>query len=332
VAVEEGWQRRTAFVDLTPQEIERLIQPFASRAQVVDATPLSGGLRNTNYRVQLSGQAAPLVLRLYAADPSACPREMALLRLVESKVPVPRVLHAETRADPPWAVLSFVEGIRFDQFIRLATEPDVERAAYSAGRVLAAIHTYQFPRAGFFGPGLEVETSLAAEGGLATMLDGWLVHGPSGARLGADLTARLRRFIAANTAHLDALGRQSRLQHADYKPWNLLLQANNEIAAVLDWEFAFSGAPSNDIGIFLRYSATQPEAYRAGFVRGYLEAGGQLPPDWFRLARLNDLICLCYFLERPADDPAVVRDVRPLIEATLRDFASAGAHAESTHP
>ena len=62
-------------------------------------------------------------------------------------------------------------------------------------------------------------------------------------------------------------------------------------------------------------------AYRDGFVAGYREGGGELPADWLRLARMIDLISLCYFLERPEDDPAVLRDVRPLIETTLREFA-----------
>ncbi len=34
-----------------------------------------------------------------------------------------------------------------------------------------------------------------------------------------------------------------------------------------------------------------------------------------------DLINLCDFLSRPDDDPAVVNDVRPLVQATLDDYA-----------
>jgi Ser/Thr protein kinase RdoA (MazF antagonist) len=104
------------------------------------------------------------------------------------------------------------------------------------------------------------------------------------------------------------------------KPWNLLVK-DNAIVAVLDWEFAFAGFPLNDFGIYLRYRDTQKPAYTTGFANGYQSAGGDLPADWARLSRLVDLVCLGYFLERPGDDPAVIRDVRPLIETTLRDFA-----------
>ena len=70
----------------------------------------------------------------------------------------------------------------------------------------------------------------------------------------------------------------------------------------------------------MRYSERQPPEYEAGFVRGYLAAGGQLPPDWLRLARLQDLMSLCWFLERPNEDPVKLRDVTPLIERTIELF------------
>jgi len=265
MAVEQGWQRGFAFVELSATEIEELIHPYAAGARVLEATLLTGGLRNTNYRVQLSSRAEPVVLRLYSADPSACRRETALSRLVEANVPVPHVLHAEPSAEPPWALVTWAEGVRFDEFMLTATEAEVDQAACSAGQVLAAIHAYQFSRPGFFGPDLDIAAPHGPESGWSTMLTEWLLHGRSGSRLGPDITARLLHFIADNASRMDAIGGQTSLLHADYKPWNLLVK-NNAISAVLDWEFAFSGAPSNDIGIFLRYSATQPPAYRTGFL------------------------------------------------------------------
>src|SRR5579859_497024 len=320
MAVEQRWQRGFAFLQLSLAEIEELIRPYAAGVRVFEATPLSGGLRNTNYRLRLSSQSAPVVLRLYSADPSACPREVALTRLVEPSVPVPRVLHAQPAGSPPWAVMTWVDGVRFDEFMLTATEPEVEAAADSAGRVLAAIHTFQFPRSGFFGADLSVSAPFGPDDSWSSLLEGWLTRGRAGARLGADLTPRLLHFIAGNAWRMEALSGQTSLLHADYKPWNLMLQ-DTAIAGVLDWEFAFCGSPLNDIGIFLRYSARQPPVYRTGFVNGYRAAGGDLPSEWPRLARMIDLISLCYFLERPNDDPALVNDVRSLIETTLDDFA-----------
>jgi len=70
----------------------------------------------------------------------------------------------------------------------------------------------------------------------------------------------------------------------------------------------------------LRYSATYPPVYRDGFVSGYLEAGGHLPADWFRRARVTDLLNLGFFVAFRTD-PAVDRDITPLIETTLAEFA-----------
>jgi len=320
LAVEQGWRRRFAFIDLEPSQIEMLIEPFAAGARVLEAVPLSGGLRNTNYRLRLSSRPEPVVLRLFSADPSACPREAALERLVAGRVPVPEVLHSEPAADPPWNIVSWVAADRFDHVLRTADDEQVRALSRDAGRVLARIHAFTFPAAGFLGPDLSVGAFDGYSGDWSEMLTDWLLHGRSGARLGPRLTERLLRFIADNAPRMKALGTQAHLLHSDYKPWNLLVRGS-DIAAVLDWEFAFSGWPLNDVGIYLRHSASLPRAYLDGFVGGYVDAGGELPADWRRLARLIDLISLCYFLERPEDDPAVVRDVKPLIEMSLSDFA-----------
>ena len=79
--------------------------------------------------------------------------------------------------------------------------------------------------------------------------------------------------------------------------------------------------PLVDFGIYLRYSHMHASSYRDGFAAGYVDAGGELPEDWFRLARVHDLVNLAYFLEFRGRDPAIPRDIVPLIEMTLADFA-----------
>ena len=320
MAIEQGWRRRFPFVDLDLPSIEALIQPFAAGARVLEAAPLSGGLRNTNYRVRLTSRPEPVVVRLFSADPSACAREAALERLVCARVPVPRVLHSEAAGVPPWNVVTWVDAERFDKVLKRATHEEIGTISRAAGRVLAAIHSLTFPAMGFLGPDLSVGSFDGYSGDWAEMLTDWLLHGRAGTRLGPPLTERLLRLVDDNAPRMRVGDTPGHLAHADYKPWNLLAR-DAGIAAVLDWEFAFSGSPLNDVGIYLRHSASLPPTYLDGFVLGYVEAGGELPDDWHRLARLTDLISLCYFLERPEDDPAVVRDVRPLIETTVSDFA-----------
>lgn len=306
-AVEEGWQRGFPLLELDTEAIAALIGQPVLKAEV-----LTGGRRNTNYRLELT--SGPVVLRFYTAEAAACQRDVLLLQLVRDTVPVPRLLQSQPAADPPWAVFEFVEGTRFDHL----PPEELPEAAFDAGQVLARIHDFAFPHGGFFGPDLQVQGGSLGPG-LVPMLEEWLLRGRAGQRLGPDLTSRLVTLLRTEGSRLAPELKEARLQHADYKSWNLLVR-DGRIVAVLDWEFAFAGPRLNDIGIFLRYSERQPPAFEDGFVRGYLAAGGQLPPDWRRLARLQDLISLCWFLEQPVEDPVKIRDVTPLIERTIELF------------
>src|SRR5207244_12490173 len=87
VSVEQGWGPRVEFVPLSLEGASALIGE-----QLLEIQPLSGGARNTNYRLLRMAQPEPVVLRIHTADPTACRREQQLLHLVRDSVPVPRVL------------------------------------------------------------------------------------------------------------------------------------------------------------------------------------------------------------------------------------------------
>ncbi len=301
MSVEEGWRRGYA---IFPGD--RLTALLGE--PVADALLLGGGLRNTNYRVRLaSGEA---VLRIYTAEAAACARESALLPLlVAHGIPVPHLLRAQPTTDPPWALLQYVDGVRFDR----QPAHDIGRAAFDAGRVLAAIHAFPLHQA------KHVDLNRYSGGGFGFVefIEASLSHGVLLERLGEARTRRLREIIREYEPVL--ANQQATLQHSDYKPWNLLVR-DGRIAAVLDWEFAFAGPRLNDIANFIRYKERQPDEYFDGFVRGYLESGGTLPDDWFRLARLQDLMGLAETVGRPDLDPAVLRDLQPLVERTIDLF------------
>ena len=317
MAVEEGWQRRYPHVQLDRDAIQELLGNA-----VVDADVLRGGLRNTNYRLRLVGEPRPVVLRLYTADPAACGREVALMRLVGERVPAPRVLRAEPTASPPWAVFEWIDGMRFDHMLVGASASDVEDACRSAGEVLAAIHGFSFAGPGFLAPNLEVAEPLGYS--WLTGVEEFFADGQARMLVGAELADAVVRVVQRNAWRLEDAWSQSALIHADYKPWNLLVRRTASgwlIGAALDWEFAFAGPPLCDFGIFLRYAERLPGEYATGFFSGYRAAGGNVPPDARNLARLIDLVSLWTFLERTPVDPAMVRDIRPLLVATVEAFS-----------
>jgi aminoglycoside phosphotransferase (APT) family kinase protein len=316
MAVEQAWGRYRDVVVLSPTEASMLIGQ-----NVLDVQPFSGGRRNSNYRLVVAGRAEPLVLRLHTADPSACTRERRLLELVKDSVPVPRIVCTAPLAVPPWSLMSFVGGERMDLALTTTSAATIRRITRSAGGALARIHQIRFSRAGFLDEQLQVRQSLGPEYRWHTFLHGMLGRDELVSNLGGELSDRLRRFVDDNRRLEEAMSAGGAcLSHSDYKPWNLLV-AGAEVAAVLDWEFAFAATPLNDVGNFLRYSARYVSDYETGFIEGYVEAGGSLPDDWRRLARLVDLISLLDFLARPDPTGIIVGDVRPLLEATLREYA-----------
>ena len=319
--MQTGWERRHPLHRLSRRAVAQRLQPLFNGAAIESAELLPGGLRNTNYGVHLAGRPAPVVLRLYTADPAACARELALSHLVQTRVPVPDFLYADPLAAPPYAVMTWLEGIKLDQALLTAEAGAVEAMAFASGATLAHIHAFTFPVAGFFGPELQIVEPFRTGGeGWAGYLEQLLFHGRAGPRLGARLTHRLWRLAQACAPQLDPLRDDRSLVHADFKPWNLLVRPADQgwaVGGVLDWEFAFAGPPLLDVAIFLRHEADLPPPYREGFVAGYQHAGGSLPSDWRALASLLDLLNLCSMLDHPRGGPALVREVRGLVQQAV---------------
>src|SRR5215217_4427007 len=80
-------------------------------SKIADAQILSGGLINTNIKIEFSSDQYPVVLRLYRGDAAVCLKETAILRLVRSTLPVPEVIHVESKGigdSGPFCILEFV--------------------------------------------------------------------------------------------------------------------------------------------------------------------------------------------------------------------------------
>src|SRR5262249_7930541 len=201
--------------------------------------------------------------------------------------------------------------------------------------------SFTFTGPGFLGPNLEIAEPLGYP--WLTGVSEYFAGARAQRQIGDELARALVHVVEREGWRLAEVWSQAKLVHADYKPWNLLAREGPlgwVISAALDWEFSFSGPPLCDFGIFLRYSERMPAEYTAGFLEGYRAAGGDLrlagddplagvdllagggPLVQVRdLARLIDLVSLSMFLERGESDPAIVRDVTPLLEATVAAFS-----------
>jgi len=103
-------------------------------ATITGAHVLSGGLINTNIKVELSSRRASVVLRLYQGDSAVCLKETAVLCLVRPTVPVPEVIYVEPDGldgHQPFCILEFVNGLTFRQ-LKQTNDVDAIRQAAAA--------------------------------------------------------------------------------------------------------------------------------------------------------------------------------------------------------
>jgi aminoglycoside phosphotransferase (APT) family kinase protein len=323
---EARWTRGEPRRTLAPEILDRMVRTAFPRCRVVEMQPLGDGLRNANFKLRLDGQPEPVVLRIYEHDASLCRKEMDLLRLAGGSVPVPEVIHAKPcglEDLPPFTLARYVEGISLRDLERSGDTEAAAQAAYSAGETLAAIGRITFARPGWLGPGPAVTAPLL-EGKDPTprFVDLCLASSHLERRMPADLRRRASGLVWRWAPELAGLDEEARLVHGDFNGRNLLvrcLAGRWSVVAVLDWEFAVSGSPLGDLGNFLRYERAAHPLAEPHFSAGYLHAGGALPRDWWRLARVLDLAAVCESLTHHQLPDTAIAKLVELVRATAEN-------------
>ncbi len=294
--------------------ISRLARTVSPR-RVTRAERLSGGLSNSSFKIQLEGSDEPIVLRIYDRDRAACRKELEVLRLVRTTVPVPEVIHAEPTGlgeVGPFAFLKYVSGVTFRQLKATGGDHAIQQASYAVGATLAAIgrHSVDIPQVK--SDAERIPESIEASLGSPLFID----------RIGVRLAAKVHALASAWTARLSNPERERRLVHGDFRKQNVLVhRVGHEwrVAAILDWECAGAGSPLSDVGVFLRYEHAGDSYIWACFSHGFIDAGGSLDEDWIDLIRVVDLTDLCRILTGEVLPPEVAREVVGLVAATTAD-------------
>jgi aminoglycoside phosphotransferase (APT) family kinase protein len=322
---EARWIRSEPRRSLDASVLERVVRTAFPHCRVAQLRPLTDGFRNANFKVQLD-TGGLVVVRIYEHDASLCQKEVDLFSLVAGSVPVPRVIHAEPGGLenlPPFVLMRYVEGVTFRSLKRSRDKEAIAQASFSVGETLAAIGRFRFPRSGWLAPG-PIVTKPLLEGpeAMPRFVDQCLASTNLKLRMPAELRDRTHAFVWSWAARLAEFDSHASLVHGDFGKRNLLVSCVDgkwSVAAVLDWEFAVSSSPLADLGHFLRYeSHTHPFA-EPHFSDGYLHAGGVLPHDWRRLARLVDLTALCESLTHEQLPDPVVAELVELVRATVEN-------------
>lgn len=314
---------------MTPEQIRSLIAKVFPRRSVKNLQVLAGGLVNTNIRVDFEANYEPIVIRVYRNGAPVCRKELAIHDLISPTIRVPRALHAEPDGiedSPAFLINEYVNALTFQELKRTKDLKAIQQASYSVGATLAAIGGFKFERPGR----LEVEEHAAAlavgekfidgPDQIARLMDTFLASANCERRAGPKLIQRLHDYVWSWSSQIPDLEEVPCLVHNDFGNRNILVRQENGrwvVAAILDWEFAFSGSPLLDVGHFLRYERRSASLSEPHFSLGFVEHGGQLPDNWREIARVIDLSGLIECLTHDELPPAVEIELLELINATL---------------
>ncbi len=317
--MKEHWPRYTAVVKLDATDVGRLILPLFPGRTIASVEPIKGGLINTNLKVRLAGRPGALLLRVYQRGIAPAKKEMAVCRLLGGCVPVPRFLHF-CPEDPlighPYAILEWSEGVELQTLFATLAKDRLIALGAAIGRMLATVHRFTFDKFGGLDADLNVVEPIDLDRkGLIAYLKQTFVQGPGGTRLGAELSSALLQFAAREGDMLDAWLKQPCLVHGDFNGWNILVGPGEDcaVAAIIDWEYALSATPAFDFGNLLRPPLDSNPELAAALAQGYREAGGTLPAQWQRIARLADIYAFADILSRPTTNAVVVADAKTAI-------------------
>jgi aminoglycoside phosphotransferase (APT) family kinase protein len=335
VFYQSRWLRSQPRRSLPAHLLEQIIHAAVPGRAVTEIRPLADGLRNANFRLRLDSGSESFVLRLYEHDASLCQKELDLMRLVGASIPLPEVIHAEPRGldnCPPFILMRYVEGMTFRDLIRRGSPDAIRQASYSAGGILAEIGRTKFSKSGWIAPGLVVTAPLLdTTDPMPRFVDLCLASPNLQLHMSAELRDRVHSLMWSWASRLASIDREPCLVHGDFNRSNLLVTPTAgcwAVVAILDWEFAIAGSSLNDIGHFLRYERTSLSLVEPYFSTGYLQAGGSLPEEWRRIARLVDLTAICESLTHDDLPAAVVEELVELVSAIVenRDTHAGGQH------
>jgi aminoglycoside phosphotransferase (APT) family kinase protein len=320
----ENWTRAEEALSLTNNELEILVQPAFPRTRVLHSQLAAGGLANTNIRVMLYDRKTPVMVRIFTRDPSQAQKEFRINSAIDGAVPTPEFFHFSMEnpvSGHPYAIMQWLDAPRLETVYPKLSHTELMQVGTSIGKVLANIHHYKFPTTGMLDHKLKVSTPIdTGSAGMLAFAEECLTEKNGDALLGQELTEQVFDLIRAHGSLLDTWKGEPCLTHSDFGGSNILVHdvgSGWEVAAVLDWEFAFSGTPFFDFGNLLRKPLGSVEGFAETVVAAYCENGGELPPNWRRLIRLADLSAWLDFLARPHVSPQLIADAKVVIADTI---------------
>jgi aminoglycoside phosphotransferase (APT) family kinase protein len=303
-------QRRLRAESISAHGIAHIVERALPKSILKSLDLLTGGAANLNYLLRFHGTDAPVVLRIYTRDPSACRREIDILNFISRQLPVPELIYADPEGDEdlgPHVLYRYAEGMTFQELKTRGNVQDMAEAAYAIGAALARLRTVA--------PAWSVDPPSRQE-----ITDKCLCSPVLEQRLGGAEKHRLHSFVSAWLPEVRHLYREKTLVHGDFNNRNTIIKRQGSewvVTGILDWEYAFFGSPLWDASGFICFERQARPCREPHFSRGFSENGGSLPQDWYLFSRALNALTATESLGRPDLPQRYVPELRELIVATL---------------
>lgn len=325
----ENWERSEPIVNLDLESLTELIQPIFKGQTVIAAQTTVGGLANTNYKLELSKQSQPILLRLFVRNSKNYKKEFAISQLVRGWVKVANFLYvapSNPLTGNSYAILEWIDGVLLDSVVQSVSQEELVQIGKAVGCELAKIHCFKFERTGLFDDDLQVTRPISINSqGFLSFIHEALIDGIGYQRLGGEFTEQFWNFAQAKAYILDEINTYTPcLVHSDYGGSNILIRRTEEewvVSGILDWEFAYSGSTLADIGHILRSPLGLMNQFEQSLIYGFVENDGFLPVNWKVMSKLLDLLAWVEFLNRPTSRVNVINSARKVISDTMNELS-----------
>jgi aminoglycoside phosphotransferase (APT) family kinase protein len=303
-------RRQQQAASISAGRIARIIKRALPQAVLKSFELLTGGAVNLSYMLRFDGTEAPVVLRIYTGNPSACQKEARLLLSAAPQLPVPELIYANPKGEEdvaPYVLYRYAEGITFQELKARGSLLDMAEAAYAIGAALARLQTF----------------SVVWSTGLTScheITDDCLYSPVLEQRLGGAKADRLRNFVTAWLPLIRLLYQEKALVHGAFSNRNTIVKHGGSgwvVTGILDWEHAFSGSPLWDAARFICFERRARPCREPHFSRGFCDNGGSLPNDWGTFSRALNAFTATESLSRPGLSGRFIPDLRELLVATL---------------
>jgi Ser/Thr protein kinase RdoA (MazF antagonist) len=320
-----NWEKLSEYTTVPDHDIHALVAHAFPTRTIDRYEILTGGCANLNIKLFFHNDKTPLILRLYFRDRDAAYREQKLAELVKATIPVAQFYEVGDFEQYRYAITEYIEGIPLRDLLLDHPEENIYDVMHAAGAILAAIQAYRFDHPGFFDANLQVNSPFSTQE---------LIH------FVQKLLTDTMIIQSVETSQLDTIKHifethrpffppenSTHLVHADYDPANILVRKIHntwKIAAVIDWEFAFSGPWLCDVANMVRYAHQMPPIFAQAFLEGIHDAGLVLPDNWRTTVDLLNLISLldCLAHSNPTQRPHQHADIMQLIQHILHRLKS----------